>query len=162
MSDIAESPVLWAYGLDRQTATGKVRVSEGSMNRETGQGRTVQPSLVKDNGRTWGYSQEVKARLFAAVSLVRFQLPLLVTQITNQLTKENIMAKKITTNFISRIISATSAEEMQKVKDEAVSAYRKMIHESISDAPACDIQFILQALMDETQTISTNAAESIG
>jgi len=72
------------------------------------------------------------------------------------------MAKKITTNFISRIISATSPEEMQKVKEEAVTAYRKMIHESISDAPACDIQFILQALMDETQTISTNAAESIG
>jgi len=72
------------------------------------------------------------------------------------------MAKKITTNFISRIISATSPEEMQKVKDEAVTAYRKMIHESIADAPACDIQFILQALMDETQTISTNAAESIG
>ena len=72
------------------------------------------------------------------------------------------MAKKITTNFISRIISASSPEEMKSIKEEAVTAYRKMIHESIADAPACDIQFILQALMDETQTISTNAAESIG
>lgn len=73
------------------------------------------------------------------------------------------MAKKtITTNFISRIIGASSPEEMQRVKDEAVTAYRNMIHEAIASAPACDIQFILQALMDETQTISTNAAESIG
>ena len=72
------------------------------------------------------------------------------------------MAKKITTNFISRIISASSPEEMKSIKEEAVTAYRKMIHESIADAPACDIQFIAQALADETAMVMTNAAESIG
>lgn len=73
------------------------------------------------------------------------------------------MAKKtISTNFISRIIGASSPEEMQRVKDEAVTAYRGMIHEAIAQAPACDIQFIAQALVDETQMIMTNAAESIG
>lgn len=51
---------------------------------------------------------------------------------------------------------------MQRVKDEAVTAYRGMIHEAIAQAPACDIQFIAQALVDETQMIMTNAAESIG
>ena len=73
------------------------------------------------------------------------------------------MAKKATTNnFISRIISAGSPEEMQAVKNEAVETYRGMIHTAISSAPSCDIQFIVQALTDEMQTISDSAAESIG
>ena len=73
------------------------------------------------------------------------------------------MAKKtISTNFISRIISASSPDEMQRVKDEAVTAYRGMIHEAIASAPACDIQFIAQALADETAMVMMSASESIG